>query len=332
VSAEGWARDSGDAASGARIAADVARIWRDASPDTQVTSIGAHSGEPRLSDSLEGRTMPVGGVTARHTPHGLVLAPQASASRWEPLALSTGLLGIAATASAGTAPTVIVPVGDTPPAGDARGLWNGGLDAFRAGIRALDVKILVTSERPLLGLTGMAAHVRDGRESDEALAVAAQEQEREWAAVALTADSVVRDQALVATGRLSSSAGAGAAGGLAYCLAAAGGHLVPAVQAVPQLTGLEEAAREADVLVAVTPELSVRTVMSGTAAQAARVAAARGIPAVALASEVYVGGRDLMAAGFDAAYPCGSSREDLAQEVRRVAHTWTPHRRHKGRE
>jgi len=252
----------------------------------------------------------------------LVLAPADGSGRWEPNALASALLGLAAEHAAGPAPTVVVPVGDTPAAGDATDVWLGGVEQMRSGLRSIGLVAAVGSQRPLLGLRGMSAALRDGRENDHAIALASQEQEERWGAIALSADAVAAKRSLLGGQRLSDAPGSGAAGGLAYCLAAAGADLQAAAPLLVSLTGAPEAAAEADLVVAIVPELTPRDLDEGAARAAALLAATRGLPAVVLAPDTRIGRRDLMNAGLAGVHEGQSGVDGLQDAVRRLAQTW----------
>ncbi|SEI90381.1 glycerate kinase [Demequina mangrovi] len=322
IAAQSWPlQDAGSLAP-----ADTARLVRDAweatSPHVDLAVVAAPSGAPRSADALSGDEAPVGGAIARRVGTTVVLAP-ATGARWEPAALGSALLGLAA---AGEGATVVVPLGDEPPAGDAVDLWGGGLEAARAGVATLDIVALVGSDRPLLGFSGMSAAVRDGREHDAALAAAAQAQEERWTAIAREADPLASRRTLLGPARLSDEPGTGAAGGLAYALAALGARLVPASSALAALAGLEEEAATADVVVAVTARLRAADLDHGVAAAASSLAARRGVPCVVVTADLGVGKRDLMAAGIASAHEGAPGEAGLADQIRRVAQTWTPGR------
>ncbi|MDN4482171.1 glycerate kinase [Demequina lignilytica] len=322
IAAQSWPRPDAPDLLPAAVASAAAEAWGAAAPHVDVVAVPVADGGPRTADALDGEALTVGGATARRRGDALVLAP-ATGARWEPAALAAALLGLAA---AGESGTVVVPVGDEPPAGDATDLWGGGLAAARAGLNGLTIMVLAGSDRPLLGFTGMSASVRDGREHDAALAFAAQAQEERWSAIAREADPVAARRTLLGPGRLSDQPGSGAAGGLAYALAALGARIVPAAPAVAELAGLDRAAADADVVACVTGRLDARGLDHGVAASAARVAGAAGVPAVAVTAHLAVGRRDLMAAGIAGAHEGLPGEAGLADQIRRVAQTWTPRR------
>lgn len=322
IAAQSWPRPDGPDLAPDVVAARVADAWGAAAPHVDTVAVAVPDGGPRTADVLAGPARAVGGAVARTVGGATVLAPT-SGARWEPAGLAAALLGLAAEGVSGP---VVVPVGDDAPAGDASDLWGGGLEAARAGVAGLDLVVLVGSDRPLLGFSGMSAAVRDGREHDEALALAAQAQEDRWAAIAREVDPVASRRALLGPTRLSDTPGAGAAGGLAYALAALGARLVPAAGAIAELVGLDVAASGADVVVAVVDRLDAHRLDHGVTAAAARLAAERGAPCVVVAAHLAVGRRDLMAAGVAGVHEGDPGEDALADQIRRVAQTWTPQR------
>lgn len=328
----------------AATACEVATAaWREAAPHVDVTGFAIGDGGPRSADAVAGSRTQVGGMALvalgaqPASGDGAVIAtPAGGESRWNPLDLASGLLGLAAAArSEGRRQTVVVPVGDADCAGDAADLWGvggaraDGARSMRAALEALDVVVLTTTDRPLLGFHGMSSALRDGREADAAVAVAAQAQEERWTAIAREIDAVASRPMLMGSARLSDQPGTGAATGLAYCLAAVGGRLVTdAAGYLAQAAGATDALDDTvSVAIALAPTLTPTTLDHGIASSLARAASAAAVPAVVVAPEVRVGKRDLMAAGVAAAYAAGPGAEALAGQVRRVAQTWTPRAR-----
>jgi glycerate kinase len=327
VAVQDWPSDSGPVLPSREVATAVTKAWMDTAPQVEVEAFAVGDGGPRSADALVGRTHLVGGSASIRMGETHVLSPRESSGRWNPQDLASALLGLAAQASAARTPaTVVVPVGDESPAGDATELWGGGLAAFRSALAPLTVIVLVTASRPLLGFHGMSSALRDGREGDHVIGAAAQAQELRWSAVALDADAVVGKPGLIGPARLSDVRGSGAAGGLAYCLAAAGGRLTPASAYLFGLSGAAEAAAHADLVVAVTGPLTPAALDHGLVVPAAAAAAARAVPCIALSAEVQVGKRDLMAAGIASAYDTRAGLTGLTSQVARVAQTWTPER------
>ncbi len=319
---EGWPGVSG----AVDVADRAALAWGMSSPGVQVTAIAVGDGGPRSADAADGEPYALQGVDAVQTSAGLILAPADGALRWDPVALGEALRAIAADADAPR--TVIVPVGDVPPAGDAADVWGASLQDSREALADLDLMALVSSDRPLLGFHGMSAAVREGREADSALAVAAQEQEERWRLRAQEADEVAATgTVLLGPRRLSDQPRTGAAGGMAYSLAALGARLEAGSHALARWSGLQAAVDHADVVVAVVDTLSHAALDHGAAAPAGGLAAARGVPAVVITSDSHVGKRDLMAAGVHGSHVGEPGPDGLAEAVTRAAHTWTPVRR-----
>jgi glycerate kinase len=327
VLTESWPDADGTALGAQAATQAVVEAWTAASPSVHVAGFPLGDGGARSADAFEGPRLRVGGADAVDASGTMLVAPAAGARRWEPHALATALLGLAADAAGREgALTVMVPVGDEPPAGDATDLWLGGLEPMRAGVAALDLVAAVSSQRALLGFHGMSASVRNGRESDEALARAAQEQELRWAAIAQEADPVAAHRTLLGTTRVSDRPGTGAAGGLAYCLAALGARIVPASAALAALAGADHAGKDAALVVAVVPSLEPRTLDDGAIPAASAIAARAGVPAIVLAPHTRIGRRDLMNAGIASAHDAAPGVAGLIDGVRRIAQTWTPER------
>ena len=302
----------------------AAHAWGQASDATlEVFTIG--DGGPRTADAFAPEPVSVGGALAVRTKAGLVLSPRGTAQRWNPQDLATALLGLAA-AGEEVQGTVVVPLGDMTPAGDAAALWGPDPAATRSTLARLSLRALVTSDRPLLGFHGMSAALRNGRESDAALAIAAQEQESRWRSIAATGDVLAARGSLLGLNRLSDSPGSGAAGGLAYCLAVVGATVTRAMDYLADEVGLADAVGGADVVLAIGGPLTPTSLDHGLPAAAARLAARHALPAAAITSDLGVGRRDVMAAGLSATHEGASGPEGLADVVRRVAQTWAPRR------
>lgn len=309
----------------------IKQAWEMHAPSVVIDTFAVGDGGARSADALVGSRSHVGGADVVEVQDGastLVLAAPHGQKRWEPHALATALLGIAADRAHGRPPgapaqPVVVPVGDEPPAGDPTDVWLGGAKSMRAGVAALDLVVAVSSQRPLLGFNGMSAAVRDGREHDPAISLAAQAQEERWSEIARTGDHVAQLRSLLGPSRLSDAPGSGAAGGLSYCLAVLGGRLQPAAPLFATLAGAEQAVEAADLVIAVVPQLEPRTLDEGAIPAASALAAPRGLPAIVFAPNPRIGRRDLMNAGVTAAHGAGPGLEGLADTVRRVAQTWT---------
>lgn len=313
----GWPGD--DALDPRAAALMVGEAWWEAEPGTVVHALPVGDGGPRTADAWPGERSLVGGAEVVEFRGVRWLAPSQGAARWNPMDLSAALLGLAASATSGP---VVVPVGDEAPAGDAVGVWGGALAAVRQALRQLDLVVIATSQRPLLGFHGMSASLMAGREADEALAAAAQRQERRWTKIARDGDAVAARQALVGPSRLSDQPGTGAGSGLAYVLAALGARVVPAAQYLAEASGLAAQGEDADLILGVGGDLTPTSLDNGVAASVAAVAARGAVPATMLSTAVHVGRRDLMAAGLSSAHEAARGPDGLADGIRRVAQTW----------
>ena len=317
----GW--PDGGALDARAAAASVATAWEAAAPGTGIDVLAVGDGGPRTADAWPGQRARAAGVDAVEWAAARWLAPGDGATRWDPVALAAALSAIAARTPRGAAvkPTVVVPLGDASPAGDAASLWGESLTALRECVAGLDIVALVTASRTLLGFHGMSAAQIEGHEGDAALAAAAQEQERRWTAIAREADAGAR-LSLMGPQRLSDAPGTGAAGGLAYVLAALGARVLPAAPYLAEASGLVDAAASADLVVAVGGDLTPRSLDSGVAAVVSAAAARAGVPATMLTTAVKVGRRDLMAAGLASVHESAPGHAGLADGIRRIAHTW----------
>lgn len=303
-----------------QVARVAAAAWAAAAPTAEVTCLAVGDGGPRTADAWAGPRTDAGEVEATAIDGATILAPGDGGTRWNPAALGDALRALAAQGHAGP---VLVPVADADPAGDATAVWGEDVTATREALRGLDLQVLIAADRPLVGFHGMSNAVRDGREGDQALAVAAQAQEERWSAIARETDPGARTS-LVGPARLSDAPGTGAAGGLAYCLAAVGGHLTRGSARLADLAHADDV--EADVVVAVGGVLTPRRLDHGLVPAAAALAGQRAVPCVAVAPEIHVGRRDLMAAGVVGSHEGEPGEAGLASLLRRVAQTWTPER------
>lgn len=328
VLVEHWPGVGGGELEVAQVAGAIRHAWLEWAPADAVEVFAVGDGGPRTADALafEASQPTADAMVAPASAVGpgvTMLRPANQHRRWEPTHLAAAVTGTAAT---GSGATIVVPLGDAPPAGDATELWVGDVEAMVESLRGVPLVALVSSDRPLLGLAGMSAAVRDGRESDHALALAAQEQERRWGEIAHRVDRLAHRGMLIGSSALSAQPGSGAAGGLAYALAAVGARLTPAAPYLADLTGAALAAETADVVVAVTGALVPRTLDHGLTATAGVLAGRTGVPCVVLAPSIGVGRRDLMAAGVVAAHEAVAGDVGVRDGVRRVAQTWSPRR------
>ncbi len=212
--------------------------------------------------------------------------------------------------------------------------------AARRTLGRLDLIVAVEDDRPLLGLTGASARLRDQD------AFAAQENERslgDWADAVTTALAdgsnaapgggagqeggvaslsplaVIGQGGKSTPGRLTSLPGAGAGGGLGFALAALGGRLVPALTVVADAQGLPEHVAQSDLVVVVTEVLDAVGMGAGLVPAMGELAAGHGVPVVVLARESHAGRREWSGVGVSGVYEYGT---DPRGRVARVARTW----------
>ncbi|WP_062073485.1 glycerate kinase [Demequina sediminicola] len=317
---DGWPHEQGLAGADA-VAAVASSCWSATRPLDTVASIALGDGGPRSADVLSDLEQIAPGVDGARVGSTLVLAPADSSSRWDPRALGEALVALARQ-STRTETSIVIPVGDTDPAGDATQLWAQTSAAeLRNACMTLPIEVLVTSDKPLLGLKGMSSVLRDGREADAAIALAAQHQERRWSDIAREVDALAPAN-LLGPARLSDAPGTGCATGLAYCLAGVGAKVNRASARLAEISGASHEA--ADFVLAITPEVTPAQLDHGIAAAASSLAARRGVPCAILSPQVWVGRRDLMAAGVVAAHEGTPGMDHLADHVVRVCHTWSP--------
>lgn len=236
---------------------------------------------------------------------------------WDPVQLSQALDELASRGPG----KIVIPVGDVEPSGDPRLMWEGHVAAIPSRWRALDIDVLVASDRPLLGFGGLGAALMD-RDPSDAGRLAAQAAQSAWAEFASIADAAADYAPLLGPRRVSELPCTGAAGGLAYCLAIGGARLLGASEAFARAAGFDRDAQGADLVVAVVPVLDHAGLDSGAASVAASWAARRGVPAVVLTSEARVGRRDLMAAMIASAHEARPGVEGFTEGLRRLAQTW----------
>lgn len=306
-----------DATEAAAIAASA---WASAAPGSELVALPMGGGGPRSADVWRGARGFVEGAETIDHDGTTWLAPTGGSSRWNPIDVAAALLDLAKRKEERT---IVIPVGDDAIAGDAVELWSGSLAMTRKYVADLDIVVLVSSRRPLLGFHGMSAALVEGREGDAAILAVSQVQEERWQDLAIHGDELGSRAALVGPTRLSDEPGTGAAAGLAYALAALGARLIPATSFIADAAGLAgEVAQGAGLVFGVGTELTPRSLDYGITVPVAAVAAAHGVPAAILAPGVKVGKRDLMAAGITSAHEAGEGPEGLADGVRRLAQTW----------
>lgn len=137
--------------------------------------------------------------------------------------------------------------------------------------------------------------------------------------------------------RLDREPGAGAAGGLGYALMLLGGHRTSGVETVLEAVGLDALVAAADVVITGEGSLDHQSLQGKVIAGVAELAAAHATPAVAIAGQVLIGRREVMALGLSGSYAVADKHEGveramsdpvgtLADRAARVATTWSPRR------
>jgi len=215
-----------------------------------------------------------------------------------------------------------------------------GLRELRARWRGLELLVATDVDVPLLGLTGASAGFAPQK---GATPQQAQELERALDAFARAAVGALGDDlrpdllagpARPAAQRLTTTPGAGAAGGLGFGLTLLGARLLPGASLVADLVGLDGRIGVADVVVTGEGRFDWQSLHGKVASEVARRALEHGVPTVVLAGQVLVGRRELSAAGITAAYAVADAPHDvdaaladpagtLRARAERVARTWS---------
>lgn len=179
---------------------------------------------------------------------------------------------------------------------------------FPVPLSALDFKIACDVTNPLCGEKGASA-------------VFGPQKGATPAAVA-ELDAALSHYADILAPALKETPGAGAAGGLGFAFKAAlGGELVPGVELILAETHLEEAVRDADVVVTGEGRLDGQTVMGKAPIGVARLAKRHGKRVLAFAGCLGDGVEAVNAAGIDAFFPIlrGVVSLDAALDVKNAA-------------
>lgn len=218
------------------------------------------------------------------------------------------------------------------------------LAVARQSLAGVDVVVATDVDVPLLGLHGASAGFAQQKGASPQQA---QDLER---ALGHFADLVGRPSDdgrpadLLAPGpgrpgadaarRWASLPGAGAAGGLGFGLAVLGARLLPGAAVVADAVGLADAVAAADVVVTGEGSFDWQSLHGKVVSAVAATALAQGVPAVVVAGQVLVGGREWRAAGVSGAYAVAERPDQvpvamadpagtLAARVERVARTWS---------
>lgn len=189
-----------------------------------------------------------------------------------------------------------------------------------AGVDLTDISLVAASdvENPLLGPHG-AAHTFGPQKGASPEAV-------ERLEAKLAAMDVLKP--------VSDVPGAGAAGGLGAALLSLGATVKSGAGLVRELTGLDAALDDADVVVTGEGSFDWQSLRGKLITAVAAGAAERGIPCVVIAGQVSVGRREMAAAGVQEAYSVSDhvgsvqksiadARKSLIATARHVARQWS---------
>ncbi|MFJ5992384.1 glycerate kinase [Lentzea sp. NPDC092896] len=202
-------------------------------------------------------------------------------------------------------------------AGMLAALFDAGSDA---GVDLTDISLVAASdvENPLLGPHGAARTFGPQKgASPEAV---------ERLEAKLAAMDVLKPVA--------DMSGAGAAGGLGAALLSLGATVTSGAGLVRELTGLDAALDDADVVLTGEGSFDWQSLRGKLITAVASGAAERGIPCIAVAGQVSVGRREMGAAGVQAAYSVSEhvgsvqksiadARKSLIATARHVATQWS---------
>ena len=186
------------------------------------------------------------------------------------------------------------------------------IDTSGVDPRLARVEVVVASDvtNPLLGPTGASAIFGPQKGADPT-AVAALD-----AALGVFAEALARDLGQEVANR----PGAGAAGGLgAGLLAFLGASIRPGFAVVAEAVHLRERIRAAVLVLTGEGSLDVQTGFGKTVAGVAALAAAAGVPAVALAGRLAPGWRPLLGTGLTAAFAIADGPLPAAEAQSRAA-------------
>lgn len=193
------------------------------------------------------------------------------------------------------------------------------LDPARRRISGVPLVIASDVDNPLLGLLGATKTYGPQKGLPEGRITPVD------AALSHFAGLVDRRRAMVK--------GAGAAGGLGYAFLVLGAEWVPGVEVVAEATALPARARAADLVITGEGSLDFSSTSGKVPFGVARHAQEALTPCVAVAGRVFLGSREMRAAGIESAYSMvdlvGDERSltepypALADLAERVARTWS---------
>jgi glycerate kinase len=217
--------------------------------------------------------------------------------------VDTVVVGLGGSATTDGGAGALAALGGTPLDGDGRPLPAGGaalarcarLAARPALPRPVRLVMAADVDNPLLGRYG-AAEVFGPQKGADAGAVAELDAALGTYVRAL-ATATGRDEA-----ELAAAPGGGAAGGLGAALLALGAERVSGARLVRELTGLDAALDDADLVVTGEGSFDWQSLRGKLVTAVAESASARGLPCLVLAGQVAVGRREAAAVGVEAAY------------------------------
>ncbi|MGB0101255.1 MAG: glycerate kinase [Nocardioides sp.] len=196
--------------------------------------------------------------------------------------------------------------------------------------RLAEVNLVVASDvdNPLLGPAGAASVFAPQKGADAATVAALEHRLEDWAAtVAATTGADLRDLP-----------GGGAAGGLAFGLAAVGGaRLVPGAALLLELTGFDRLVRTADLVIVGEGSLDAQSLRGKGPIGVARATSQHDVPVIAVAGRNELQEGDWRDAGLRAVYSLTDLEDDpeiCMQDARRllcelassIADDWLPRR------
>ncbi|MHC1561744.1 glycerate kinase family protein [Actinomycetospora sp. C-140] len=189
-----------------------------------------------------------------------------------------------------------------------------GLRDALAALAGIDLVVAADVDHVLTGPQGAAAVFGPQKGADEETVAALDAALATWGAVL---GEACGDPGLV------ERPGAGAAGGLGAALAALGARRVAGGQLVREVAGLDEALDRADLVVTGEGALDEQSLHGKLVSVVAARAREHGVPCIALAGQVHLGGNQALEAGIESAYSvaadAGSVEAALADPAARLA-------------
>jgi glycerate 2-kinase len=268
---------------------------------------------------LVGERTPATAAAATSRGVGELVAAAAAAG---PRSIVVGLGGSACTdGGAG----MLAALGAVPRDADGAALADGGgplaavarldgLDDVLARLAGVELVVAADVDHVLTGPEGAAAVFGPQKGADEETVAALDAALTTWGAVLGEA---------CGQPDLASRPGAGAAGGLGAALAALGARRVPGGELVRDIAGLDEAIGRAHLVVTGEGALDGQSLHGKLVSVVAARAREHGVPCIALAGQVHLGGNQALEAGLEGTYSvaadAGSVEAALAEPAARLA-------------